>query len=644
MKGLPVLLTGFILAFGMAGCPAETLPESKKDMAVSALDLTGMVTPPVQGAEPQATFGGNDQYTGTITWKQGNAEFAGSAFAAGTLYKAVLALAAKEGCAFPFTEAGRFTYSGAAIAQSGNTGVTVTVTISFPATEEEGDDDVTPPAEVSNLSAQTGDGNTTPPSWTGDGKITLTWTGPDDADFTYVKITFIPEADGVAQPLIVNKGIETKVIEGLVNDREYTFTVKTLDAAGNESAGTEAQATPDALYVPGALPWLSSQKLNLDPPAMTGGGPYDKQNPDNAISRIDVAKAMSWPSVEGEGAVALWPDNKIGAFTITFDDDHTENYAEMIEWKGTYGIPFTIFVRGEGSSKKTGTAANLAKEKELIAAGHSVQSHTWQHPNTWDSSSEPREPVDYMNPSNTTAEYYRQDYDHALDWIQSTLQTTYQDYRVLVLAYGNGRGPEAIGRLFHIACRGVMSGKSPINRAGKTNYNQVMSDSISTAATLTNMNNRLDAITDPARTNEYGGWYCVHGHQIQDGNGSRGVWTSLFSSTLGTAESPTPLREKLWIDTFVNVAKYGQERDSATLTVTPNIAGGTITYTLTDEMDDEIFDYPLTVKFKVPSSWTTAAAVQGGQNLPCTVFEDSGNKYVLVKTVPDKGEVTINGN
>jgi hypothetical protein len=754
VKKQPLLFV-FLAALGLAGCPAEPETESRVT-AVSALDLTLLVTAPEQGAEPQAAFAGNDQYTGTILWKQGDTEFSGSAFGPETVYRAELSIAAKKGYTFPFTEAGRFTYSGAVVTQSGNTGSSLTVTIAFPATAAESVDTVvnagldltalvTAPvkgaapqslfaeqsqytgtiawkqggvefsgssfepstvyhaelsfavktgftftgvgtftysgavvtqsgntsssltvtiafpstaagesvtlAEVINLSAQASDGSNKPATWTGDSTVTLAWGEPDDDGFIKVEITFTPTAGAVTQPVMVNRGTVSKTISGLSNGQEYTFTVRTVDAAGNKSEGTQAAATPEALYVPDPLPWPPNQKLNLDPPAMIGGGPYDKQNPENAISRIDVAQAMNWPLNEGEGVVALWPDDKRGAFTITFDDDHTENYEEMIAWKAAYDIPFTAFVRGEASSIKTGNKANLAMEKNLITAGHSVQSHTWQHPNEYTSSSEPKEPWDYMYPSTTTAEYYRDDYEHARGWIQTTLQTTLPEYRVLALAYGNGRGPEAVGRLFYIACRGVMSGRSAINRAGKTNYNHVMSDSISTAVTLTNMNSRLAAIVDPTRTIEYGGWYCVHGHTIMgdasnstgSGNISRGVWTALFTNTLGTAASPTPLRQKLWIDTFVNVAKYGQERDSATLTVTANEAGY-IKYTLTDEMDDTIFDYPLTVKFKVPDSWNAPNAVQNGQSLPCTVITEGEDKYVLVKTVPDKGEVTINEN
>jgi hypothetical protein len=93
--------------------------------------------------------------------------------------------------------------------------------------------DTTPPAEVTSLTA-------TP----GNGQVTLNWTDPADSDFNEVEITFTPAVTGITQPIIVAKGTATKVITGLTNDTEYTFTIKTKDDTGNTSIGTTATATP----------------------------------------------------------------------------------------------------------------------------------------------------------------------------------------------------------------------------------------------------------------------------------------------------------------------------------------------------------------------------------------------------------------
>jgi chitodextrinase len=120
-----------------------------------------------------------------------------------------------------------YTFTVIAVDASGNknTGATVKAT-----PREDLVNDTTPPAEVTGLAANPGDGRTT-----------LSWTAPADADFARVEITFSP---GGAQSITVAKGVQSRTITGLSNGTTYTFTVKAVDASGNTSAGTTTTATP----------------------------------------------------------------------------------------------------------------------------------------------------------------------------------------------------------------------------------------------------------------------------------------------------------------------------------------------------------------------------------------------------------------
>jgi predicted phage tail protein len=92
--------------------------------------------------------------------------------------------------------------------------------------------DTTPPANVSGLDKTVGNGQTV-----------LTWTDPADADFDHVEITWEP---GGSSPQTVPKGTESYTAS-LTNGSEYTFTVKTVDTAGNKSNGAAApEAVPEA--------------------------------------------------------------------------------------------------------------------------------------------------------------------------------------------------------------------------------------------------------------------------------------------------------------------------------------------------------------------------------------------------------------
>lgn len=102
-------------------------------------------------------------------------------------------------------------------------------------TADEAGGDTTPPAEVS--------GETATP---GDGQVVLAWTNPADEDFASVEISWTPAGGAPAQPVSVAAPGTGQTVTGLTNGTLYTFTLKTIDATGNKSAGVTANATPAA--------------------------------------------------------------------------------------------------------------------------------------------------------------------------------------------------------------------------------------------------------------------------------------------------------------------------------------------------------------------------------------------------------------
>ena len=98
--------------------------------------------------------------------------------------------------------------------------------------------DTTAPAEVMELKGVAGNG-----------KVSLSWKNPGDADLYQVEITASPAAGTLAHPvyLAAEKGKAMSfTVEGLSNGTAYTFTVKTIDKTHNKSKGvkTEKSITP----------------------------------------------------------------------------------------------------------------------------------------------------------------------------------------------------------------------------------------------------------------------------------------------------------------------------------------------------------------------------------------------------------------
>jgi hypothetical protein len=105
-------------------------------VAVSELDLAGLVTAPVKDQTPNTAAIDASQYTGTIVWQTAEGTPVSGNFAASTVYKALVTLSAKAGFTFSGVAANSFSYSGAeSVTNAAGSGGTISVTITFPGTE-----------------------------------------------------------------------------------------------------------------------------------------------------------------------------------------------------------------------------------------------------------------------------------------------------------------------------------------------------------------------------------------------------------------------------------------------------------------------------------------------------------------------------
>ncbi|UTC49506.1 DUF4959 domain-containing protein [Treponema vincentii] len=199
--------------------------------AVKPID-TSDKTPPAEVTELKATAGSGKV---SLSWKNpGDADLyqveISASSAAGTLAHPVY-LSAEKGKAMSFTAEGltngtayTFTVKTIDKALNKSTGVSTAEAVKPVDTS-----DKTPPAEVTELKAVAGNG-----------KVSLSWKNPDDADLYQVEITASPMAGTLANSvyLFAEKGKAMSfTVEGLNNGTAYTFTVKTIDKLLNKSTG-----------------------------------------------------------------------------------------------------------------------------------------------------------------------------------------------------------------------------------------------------------------------------------------------------------------------------------------------------------------------------------------------------------------------
>jgi oligosaccharide reducing-end xylanase len=91
-----------------------------------------------------------------------------------------------------------------------------------------------------------------------------------------------------------------------------------------------------------------------------------------------------------------------------------------------------------------------------------------------------------------------------------------------------------------------------------------------------------------------------------------------------------------WIDTFGNVSRYIEERNAAVLKVVSN-SGSRITIQLSDNLNDTVFNYPLTLRRPLPAGWHSAIVTQNGASVPTQIV----NGKVMFDVVPNGGNIVL---
>lgn len=321
-----------------------------------------------------------------------------------------------------------------------------------------------------------------------------------------------------------------------------------------------------------------------------------------------------WPAEYGQAHVCLWNDDRLAALSFTIDDNCAPDHPWWIEQAKKYNFRATWFAIS-GRMTGGGYWGTPDQWKTLKKLGHDVQSHT----------------VTHLHPETPGWGGINWEYGESVKKIEACLP----GHKVLALAYPGGKrskmNSREIAAKYFIAGRGTTGSLNTANQIDYFNINASGSIHVrqDDKGIWGNIRNLLDK--SRYRGRQYRGWAVHLSHGLKDKQ--REHLSTIF-------EFMKANREKLWVGLFANVARYGQERDTATLKVT-RAKDNDIAFTLTDTVDDKLFDYPLTVKVRLANEWAAVTATQNGKPVEAKIIEHDGGTFALVKAVPDRGEVVL---
>ena len=358
--------------------------------------------------------------------------------------------------------------------------------------------------------------------------------------------------------------------------------------------------------------------------AAVGGEQLMNLPPAPKEGRFKVPADLVWPEKPGEADVCLWSGDRFAACSITIDDNCKPDHEWWLKLSEELGIKLTWFVITDGvvNNKNPGFAGTWADWQKIADAGHSIQSHTTNHK------------AKHGDVPMPTDEEVESMYRDSLKAINDNVKNNF----ACCIAYPRGEPHEAIAAKYAIACRGVYGVPSCANSINYLNTNKGAGGKGHVQMVAFGETEEEPKWVRGMK-NLKRGWNVVLYHMVHAGRTDEDRAKNAATAEKEVRYIASLKDERLWVCRFDDAVKYGQERDSATLTSA--LKGDKIEFTLTDRMKDDIFDFPLTVKVRLPDGWTSAKATQGGKSVPVRFVSHDGAPYALVEAVPDKGAVVV---
>ena len=332
------------------------------------------------------------------------------------------------------------------------------------------------------------------------------------------------------------------------------------------------------------------------------------------------------PSPPALVTVARWPQDRLAAISLTFDDGintHLDIVAPILNKHHLHATFFVNTGRGPWEKRK-------AEWKQLSVDGNELANHTVHHPCLL-------EQITPHSQNYTPAMFEAEIRDAALDLaraLNSTRGLTFA-YPCGNMSFGKPQDQVANAALFlryvseySFAARAVNGG--PVN---PDELNVLAVGDLGPTAGKDFP--ALLAQAEPAFAGHNWGVFCFHG--------VGGDWLSVTPEALDELAAYLERHPEIWTAPFGDVVRYIQERKSLSVEMTQSSAAS-LDLELQWPMDKRIYDVPLTLKVQLPSVWNAISATGDGKPLETRTSRTSFGNSGAPATAASNGPPTTPAN
>lgn len=308
--------------------------------------------------------------------------------------------------------------------------------------------------------------------------------------------------------------------------------------------------------------------------------------------------------------IATWKGFSQAVINFTFDDGCPNQFDVAIPMFDEYGFQLTIFLISNSVPEDKWEII-----RQAVSKGHEMGSHTVSHP--------------------SLAELSVEDQREELSNSRKKIEENTGVKNCYTIAYPYCIHPDLeLCSKYYIAgrdCRGEIEKTTP------DSYYRISSIGCGDLSSYNTTEAFTDKMHEAASLN---GWCVFLLHGIDNDGGYSPVTSQLLKECLDYLDKN---RNKYWVTSLFNAVLYAKERDAAEITEKEN-SENHITIELTDNLDDSIYNHPLTIRRKMPDNWENISVRQRGMLSESKVIIEDNKKYVIFDAIPDKGEIVLNRN